>query len=311
MNIWKLGVRRMKKIYQFLLLLSTAIIIFLFGGNVLTRVRRHVTGPPRDHIVKVMSNREEFPVRFTNFKTKLQYAYTHRKYYNLTTFKHKYMKEKSSRKIKYTGYGDTTSCKIHKNHPKLKELFELWIRMANLFNVSYALTHGTLLGALRDENLIPFDHDIDIMIDHEEIPKLSQMIDASFDEHDFKFHLTIHREYQRSIYKRNRYSCEGYLMYPWYRDMCSFIEPVGRLVYGPHKLYMDLVGYKIIGNSLFKFQTEDKVHEFDVKDMLPYTECDFLGFRTFCPRNSTVLMTKVYGANYMDSLKKCRNGEWK
>uniref|UniRef100_A0A7M5XEB1 LicD/FKTN/FKRP nucleotidyltransferase domain-containing protein n=2 Tax=Clytia hemisphaerica TaxID=252671 RepID=A0A7M5XEB1_9CNID len=260
-----------------------------------------------------MSNKEEFPARFTNFKTKLQYAYMHQTYYNLTDstkLKNKHTKKVSSRKISYSGYGDTTSCKRHKNHPKLKELFALWIRMANLFNVSYALTHGTLLGALRDENLIPYDHDMDIMIDHAEIPKFSQMIDTSFNEHDYKFHLTIQREYQRSNYKRNRYSCEGYLMYPWYRDVCSYIEPVGRLVYGPH-LYLDLVGYKIIGKSLFNFQTEDKIHEFDVKDMLPYTECNFLGFRTFCPRNSTVLMTKVYGSNYMDSIKKCRNGDWK
>ena len=53
-----------------------------------------------------------------------------------------------------------------KNSRKKEEdlnFFEI-IRILNKFKIKYWLCHGTLLGIIRDHQLIPWDHDIDIAI---------------------------------------------------------------------------------------------------------------------------------------------------
>ena len=48
-----------------------------------------------------------------------------------------------------------------------KKIDKNFIEIINLLkknNISYWLCHGTLLGIVRDKNLIPWDHDIDIAV---------------------------------------------------------------------------------------------------------------------------------------------------
>ncbi len=49
--------------------------------------------------------------------------------------------------------------------------FKLVIKILNENSINYWICHGTLLGILRDGNLIPWDHDIDIAVWHDEISK--------------------------------------------------------------------------------------------------------------------------------------------
>ena len=200
-------------------------------------------------------------------------------------------------------------CPVDESQKELTKLFELWFHMANLLNVSYALTHGSLLGAWRDGWMIPYDSDLDIMINHEEISKLNQMIDKSFNQNDNKVHLTIHHEYQKKIDQRNRYLCTGRMVSSdsWYRDQCSFIEPLGRLVKGSD-VHIDLVGYKVVGQSVV-FQTEDNKTVFDTSLVLPYSRCSFNGYATFCPRNTEQLLKNIYGEN-LQPIRMCIDGSW-
>ncbi len=50
---------------------------------------------------------------------------------------------------------------------KVDQNFELVIKLLNLNKINYWLCHGTLLGIIRDNELIPWDHDIDIAVWHD------------------------------------------------------------------------------------------------------------------------------------------------
>lgn len=207
---------------------------------------------------------------------------------------------------KYFDYGES-GCSVGSTHATLKELFKAWVELTSSLNVSYALTHGSLLGAWRDGNLVPYDADLDVIVNHAEVPKLLKRVEKSFKVSDNKIHLSIHREYKIPIEERNRYLCNGNKVSAGYRDQCSTIEPLGRLIKGS-VLHIDLVGYKVT-NDLVYFQTEDKNKEFPLDMILPYSKCKLAGFDTFCPNNSYKLLKKIYN-NKLEPSKKCKGGEW-
>ena len=71
--------------------------------------------------------------------------------------------------LNYTvDYGDKT-CKENRDGNPLKTTFvkmlRHWKSIADKHNVSYFLTYGSLIGAIRDSNFIPYDLDVDIMVD--------------------------------------------------------------------------------------------------------------------------------------------------
>lgn len=245
-----------------------------------------------------------------DFETKLKKEYF--KKYNVEF--QSFMIQQSN-KLKSSNYNQNSSdgarldCHVDESQNELEKLFKLWFNMANLMNVSYALTHGSLLGAWRDGKMIPHDSDLDIMLNHEEVLKLHKMVDKSFHQNDDKVHLTIHREYQKKISQRNRFLCTGQMVSAnsWHRDQCSFIEPLGRLVKGSH-LHIDLVGYKVVGKSVV-FQTEDDKTVFDVDLVLPYSKCSFMGYDTFCPRKTEQLLNNFYGQN-LQPIRTCVDGRW-
>ena len=49
-------------------------------------------------------------------------------------------------------------------HEKVDQNFEQVIKLLNSNKIKYWLCHGTLLGIIRDNELIPWDHDIDIAV---------------------------------------------------------------------------------------------------------------------------------------------------
>jgi hypothetical protein len=57
------------------------------------------------------------------------------------------------------------------------DLLQLTINILNEFNISYCLISGTLLGYIRHNDFIPWDDDIDILIDDSIIKKISLIID--------------------------------------------------------------------------------------------------------------------------------------
>lgn len=55
-------------------------------------------------------------------------------------------------------------CNEINSKEKIDQNFKEVINILNLNNINYWLCHGTLLGIIRDNDLIPWDHDIDIAV---------------------------------------------------------------------------------------------------------------------------------------------------
>jgi len=62
-----------------------------------------------------------------------------------------------------------TTNEIKPNLIKLLSLFDYWAKINNL---EYCLSYGSLLGAIRDNGFIPYDDDLDIMVDTDKFIKL-------------------------------------------------------------------------------------------------------------------------------------------
>ena len=54
-------------------------------------------------------------------------------------------------------------------NPKRKDFYEILqhsIQISKQNNIEYILAYGSLLGAMRDGDVIPYDSDIDVLVDH-------------------------------------------------------------------------------------------------------------------------------------------------
>ena len=54
-------------------------------------------------------------------------------------------------------------------NPKREDFYEILqhsIQISKQNNIEYILAYGSLLGAMRDGDVIPYDSDIDVLVDH-------------------------------------------------------------------------------------------------------------------------------------------------
>ena len=88
-------------------------------------------------------------------------------------------------------------------------------------------------------------------------------------------------------------------------DSCSFISPMGRVIYG--YVHLDVFPY-IIHENKEKVLDLDMNINYTMKDFFPFKECVFMNVETWCPRNVRGVLEDAY-----DDLKpyyKCVNGKW-
>lgn len=111
-------------------------------------------------------------------------------------------------------YNDTT-CKDSKHLYNLKKLLEFWIKFAGKHSIRYALMWGTLLGLERVNYILPWDHDIDIIIDYKDILKLERIVNkqGSFYFDDGHPHVAVipdvAMQHNVSMDNRARRTCQG------------------------------------------------------------------------------------------------------
>jgi len=78
----------------------------------------------------------------------------------------------------------------------------------------YFLDYGSLLGAWRDEEAIPYDADTDVRVHNDDLTKLfnlpirvKEMSWDSYDDHDV--HLYFTKDWRLPYHMRRRFSCKG------------------------------------------------------------------------------------------------------
>ena len=109
----------------------------------------------------------------------------------------------------YSDYGDNT-CGDHPYRSKYEKLLKRWLEIAKEYNVTYFLNSGTLLGAWRNQDVVPYDLDMDVTVSWEDNTNLEKIREAKpFSPWDKGIHLYIHKDWRLPPEKRRSFNCQG------------------------------------------------------------------------------------------------------
>lgn len=186
-----------------------------------------------------------------------------------------------------------------------QELLRKWIDLVEKNNISYVLSYGSLLGQYRNQDIIPWDYDVDILVKDSSFTVLQRMTTPRnfIEGGDSLFHFVVQPEYTKPSSEIRRWNCNGKVV-EGQPDHCSFIGPIARLIKGLD--FLDIFGVRI--KQGWAYESYEKKY-FKVSDLFPATECLFMDILTQCPQNSkNVLET------FFHSLRQpcyCDQGKWK
>jgi len=206
--------------------------------------------------------------------------------------------------INFSNYGDKT-CGDNPDRKILRIILQRWIELSRLANISYFISTGTLLGSWRNGDIIPYDSDLDVMIDSRDNKKLDKLKDIrNFTESDNKFHLILQEDWKLEYKKRRRFKCNGKKVEE-YSDECSFQEPLGRLIKGNR--HLDIYDYTVRNDTVYDPSEWEKTYP--LNDIVPLRYCKFMGYTTFCPNKPLTILKAFYGDKLLPNTV-CKNGEW-
>lgn len=211
-------------------------------------------------------------------------------------------------------YGDGT-CNENKNRILFKDLMGKWRNLSETYKIPYFLHAGSLLGAARNADAIPWDGDMDILVDgrfREVIAAIAN--ERNFDRYDGDFHLVIQKDFRKpppdekkgSLYytkHRRRWDCKGKQVEKQ-TDNCAFQDPLARLV--KNGRHMDLFDYHYKDDIIYK----PSGHRTPVELTFPLRKCMFLEIEVLCPQKTIEFLKNKYGDGVMVPKKKCNNTRW-
>ena len=204
-------------------------------------------------------------------------------------------------------YGDGT-CPPNPNLPILKSMFRYWKDLADQYSIPYFLVAGSLVGAWRDGGLIPYDHDIDIIVSYDDFSKLSNLRDERpfVIGADNKIRLVLQHDWRLDGYERRLHNCQNREVEFAFEDGCAFRFVFARIFAGNHS--MDVYVYSVEQNNtiVHDLSMERKI---PFKDVFPLRRCKFLGFDTKCPCNPHGYF-KIWYMDDMRPFKVCKQGKW-
>ena len=212
---------------------------------------------------------------------------------------------KNSKEMVENIYG--LNCPLNPHKQTLKYLFDYWMTLDKYHNFSSFLCGGSLIGSLRDGDLIPYDRDIDVCVTLENYQKVRAIRSQKpFHHRSSLVYLAVQEDFfNNNVSNRIRVNCKGRIVLNA-KDPCSFDTPGARLI--SRGVYVDVFVFREHGRSL-------RDHEYDrnhlKEDVFPLKDCTFMGVETKCPRNETALLLKYYEPDVLTKPHyKCRNKTW-
>ena len=221
------------------------------------------------------------------------------------TFSDEWLDRRNSRT--FNQYRNTTSCPENLLYEGLRKLLQSWIKIAEEQKIRYFLTDGSLLGAWRDGDQIPYDYDLDIRVHVDDLRKIYPLREQRKSWNPYKEpgdHIYFTRDWEMPYDIRQRFSCRGKHV-RMYEGECSFTDPPARLINGDK--HIDIFIYQTYEQVLQFFPSRQA--EFYLKDAFPLVKCKFLQETTWCPRNPKRILDQIYSMKLAPG-KICKNGKW-
>ena len=198
-------------------------------------------------------------------------------------------------------------CQENPYREGLQILLHTWNLIAERRNISkFFICFGSMLGSLRNGDLIPLDTDADICMLRNEYHKLyAEESKRPLDLNDGKIHLLLQRHSPHPQPDTPREDCDGNIVKRT-TDDCAILDPHARL-YIHAKIYLDIFMIEDHGEVLWD-EYRNVFHKREV--LFPLKSCSFLGISSKCPRDTTTYLTSYYGENFIEPLVICSNGRW-
>ena len=200
-----------------------------------------------------------------------------------------------------------TGCQENPYRQGLQILLHTWNLIAERRNISkFFICFGSLLGSLRNGDIIPLDTDVDICMLRNDYHKLyAEESKRPLDLSDGKVHLLLQRHSPHPQPDTPRQNCDGKIVRTT-TDDCTILDPHARL-YIHTKIYLDIFMIEDHGEILWD-EYRNVFHKREV--LFPLNSCSYLGITSKCPRDPTAYLKSYYGENFMAPLVVCQNGRW-
>jgi hypothetical protein len=108
-------------------------------------------------------------------------------------------------------YGDM-DCSDNSLRPSLTAILKKWTEIAKQHNIEYALFWGSLLGIVRNNDVVPWDHDMDMLVRYKDIQVLEKL-GWPRDIHEWDGNTYISAipssEHNKPMADRHRWNCKG------------------------------------------------------------------------------------------------------
>ena len=117
----------------------------------------------------------------------------------------------TKRPVRKSVYGEP-GCPDNPWREDLSELLSAWSNISKQNQIEYVLAYGSLLGVMRDGDVIPYDSDIDILVDINYFSIMKRLsVRRNFNSADGKIRLVVQPEFSLNIRvdERKRFDCNG------------------------------------------------------------------------------------------------------
>lgn len=114
-------------------------------------------------------------------------------------------------------------CLPNKKRKSFAGLLAHWHTLATFYKIPYVICCGSLLGQYRDGDIIPWDEDVDVLVDIEKFKALKAFGGKrNFEQgNDNKFRFVVQQEFEhRKEEDRTRLSCTGKV---WWLDFVQIL----------------------------------------------------------------------------------------